>query len=282
MAFASSLDQAGPITKTVKDSALVFSAIAKHDAKDSQSIKLQETDYLKEIENFSLKGKKIGVLKELKEIAVSDSVKKSYERALNFYKEHGAEIVEVSVEDLVKSLSIYHIVSAAEAASNFARFDGIKYGVRGEGYDDLTSLYYKTRTQGFGKEVKKRVMFGNFVISTENLDQFFTKAKKVQVKIINQFNKAFKECDVILTPTTKTSAFLLGENSKNSTDMYEEDIFTVPASIAGLPAISIPNGFDSENQMPLGLQIIGNKKSESLLFGFANYFEENANISEAN
>ena len=272
VAFASSLDQVGPITRTVKDNAVMLSAIAGYDPKETTSKQIDVPDYLSEIKD-NIKGLKIGVAKEFFALGMDEEVQKAVNNAIEFYRANGAEIVEVSLKDIDLALSAYYIISSAEATSNLDRFDGIRYGFRAKEYADLVDLYYKTRTQGFGKEVKRRIMLGNFVLSSGYYDEFYGKAKKAQQAISAEFEKAFESCDVLLSPTSPSVAFKLGEKTNDHIKMYLSDVYTVPVNIAGLPAISFPCGKDRDN-MPIGLQLIGKKFDEATLYTLANYFEE--------
>ena len=272
VAFASSLDQVGPLTRTVKDNAVMLSAIAGYDSKETTSKDISVPNYLNEIKN-DINGLKIGVAKEFFALGMDEEVKKAVDSAIEFYKANGAEIVEVSLKNIDLALSAYYIISSAEATSNLDRYDGIRYGVRATEYEDLVDLYYKTRTQGFGKEVKRRIMLGNFVLSSGYYDAFYDKAKTAQKAISNDFEDAFKQCDVLLSPTSPSVAFKLGEKSNDHIKMYLSDVYTVPVNIAGLPAISFPCGKDKDG-MPIGLQLIGKKFDEVTLYTLANYFEE--------
>ena len=272
VAFASSLDQVGPITRTVKDNAVMLSAIAGYDPKETTSEQVAVPDYLNEIKD-NIKGLKIGVAKEFFALGMDEEVQKAINNAIEFYKANGAEIVEVSLKDIDLALSAYYIISSAEATSNLDRFDGIRYGFRAKEYSDLVDLYYKTRTQGFGKEVKRRIMLGNFVLSSGYYDEYYGKAKKAQQAISAEFKKAFEICDVLLSPTSPSVAFKIGEKSNDHIKMYLSDVYTVPVNIAGLPAISFPCAKDHDG-MPIGLQLIGKKFDEATLYTLANYFEE--------
>ncbi len=273
VAFASSLDQIGPFTKTVKDSAIMLNAIEGFDEREFTSEKREKVDYLKNL-NSSVKGVKIGVPTNFLSMGMDESVKKAIDGAIKFFKDNGAEIVEIKLDNIDKSLSAYYTISSAEACSNLGRFDGIRFGRRAENCSDLAELYYKSRTEGFGKEVKRRIMLGNFVLSSGYYDAYYKKAKAVQNLIKSEFNKAFDKVDVILSPTSPFTAFKIGEKINDHIKMYLSDIYTVPVNIAGLPAISIPCGKD-ENNMPIGLQLIANKFNEQTLFNVGDFFETN-------
>ena len=272
VAFANSLDQVGPLTRTVKDNAVMLSAIAGYDEKETTSVDCPVPDYLHEIKD-SVKGLKIGIAKQFFALGMDADVKIAVENAIEFYRQNGAEIVDVDLKNIDLALSAYYIISSAEASSNLSRFDGVRYGFRAEKYDDLIDLYFKTRTQGFGKEVKRRIMLGNFVLSSGYYDAYYNKAKKVQQLMADEFEEAFKKCDVLLSPTSPSVAFKLGEKSNDHIKMYLSDVYTVPVNIVGSPAISFPCGKNTEG-LPIGLQLIGKKFDESTLYTFANYFEE--------
>ena len=272
VAFASSLDQVGPLTRSVEDSALMLSVLAGADEHDMTASTLPVDDYFKDI-NKGVKGLRIGIPKQFFNNKLNPEVNQSLLNAVKTYKQLGAEIIEVDLKSVDTALSVYYIISSAEAASNLARFDGVKYGVRAKNYDDLIDLYYKSRTQGFGKEVKRRIMLGNYVLSSGYFDAYYNKAKKVQQLIKSEFINAFKQCDVILAPTTATVAFKLGEKSHDPVSMYLTDIFTVPVNIAGIPSISIPCGANSPG-MPIGMQLMAKHFNEATLFRVANAFEK--------
>ena len=272
VAFASSLDQVGPLTRSVKDSAIMLKVIAGEDLKNDMT---SSTKPVPDYENISsnVKGLKIGVAKEFFNDKLDSSVKKALDSALELYKANGAEIVDINLPSLDAALGVYYILSSAEAASNLARFDGVKYGVQAKKFSDITDLYFKSRTQGFGKEVKRRIMLGNYVLSSGYFDAFYRKAKKVQKVIKKEFNDAFSKCDIIISPTTANTAFKLGEKSGDPLAMYLTDIFTVPINIAGLPAMSVPVG-KSEKGLPIGMQLIAKEFDEEMIFKFGKLFEE--------
>ena len=273
VAFANSLDQVGPITRTVKDNAVMLSCIAGYDTEETTSQDIPVPNYLEEIKS-DIKGLKIGIAKEFFALGMDEDVKKNIDNAIEFYRQNGAEIVDVELKNISLALSAYYIISSAEASSNLSRFDGIRYGFRAEEYDDLVDLYTKTRTKGFGREVKRRIMLGNFVLSSGYYDAYYKKAKKVQELIKKDFESAFEKCDVLLSPTSPSVAFKIGEKSNDHIKMYLSDIYTVPVNIVGSPAISFPCG-KNENGLPIGLQLIGKKFDEATLYTLANYFEEN-------
>lgn len=278
VAFASSLDQVGPLTKTVKDNAIMLGAIAGHDPKEVTSSTAEVPNYLAEIKS-SIKGLRIGIAKQFFELGMDEDVKVAIDNLINFYKQNGAEIVEVDLENIDLALPIYYILSSAEASSNLGRFDGIRYGYRAKEHDDLVDLYVKTRSQGFGKEVKRRIMLGNFVLSSGYYDAYYNKAKKVQTLLEESFENAFKKCDALISPACPSTAFKLGEKVNDHIKMYLSDIYTVPVNIVGSPAICFPCGKD-KNGLPIGAQLIGRKFDETTLYTLANYYEENGGQNE--
>lgn len=273
VAFASSLDQVGPLTRTVKDNAVMLSALAGYDDKETTSSKLPVPDYLSQIKD-SIKGLKIGVAKQFFALGMDAEVEVAVKNAIEFYKNNGAEIVEVDLDNIDLALPTYYILSSAEASSNLGRYDGVRYGYRADNYDGVVDLYIKTRSQGFGSEVKRRIMLGNFVLSSGYFDAYYNKAKKVQQLLEDSFTKAFEKCDALISPVCPSVAFKLGEKTNDHIKMYLSDIYTVPVNIVGSPAISFPCGKDS-NGMPIGLQLIGKKFDEATLYTLANYFEQN-------
>lgn len=272
IAFASSLDQIGPLTRTVADNALLFDVIAGHDPMDSTSSpeKIDYTDY-----EIGVKGMTIGIPKEFFAKDFSPVVREKVMDAAAFYEKSGAKLKDVSISSFDAALATYYVLACAEASSNLARFDGVKYGKRVDGADYIDS-YYKSRTAGFGAEVKRRIMIGNYVLSSGYYDAYYLKASKVRTKIKADFDAALRGCDLLLGPTSPTTAFEIGKKVKDVTETYMSDIFTVPVNIAGLPAISIPCGTDGQG-LPIGLQLIGRAFGERTLFGAAEAFEkENA------
>ncbi|MDK2935286.1 MAG: aspartyl-tRNA(Asn)/glutamyl-tRNA(Gln) amidotransferase subunit [Eubacteriaceae bacterium] len=271
VAFASSLDQIGPFTKDVEDCALVLNAIAGHDKKDSTSLNIDKKDYTVGLKD-GVKGMKIGVAKAFFGQGLLPEVRQKLEEAIALYKEMGAEIVDVSFEYLDYALSAYYMISSAEASSNLARYDGIRYGFRAEEFDGLVDLYRKTRSQGFGSEVKRRIMLGTYALSSGYYDAYYKKAMQVRTLIKTDFDEVFKNCDVLLTPTSPTTAFGIGEKTSNPLEMYLSDIYTVPVNIAGIPGISIPCGLDQQG-LPIGMQLLGSVLSEEKLLQAAWAFE---------
>ena len=278
VAFASSLDQIGPITKDVKDSAILLNIIAGHDKKDTTSVNIEKKDYVKALKN-DVKGLKIGVPKEFLAEGTQPEVKGKIEEAIQIYKELGAVVEEISLDVAKYSLATYYIIACAEASSNLGRFDGIRYGYRAKDYKDLNELFVKSRSEGFGDEVKRRIMLGTYVLSSGYYDAYYKKAQKVRSLVMNEFNKAFQKYDVLLTPTSPTVAFKIGEKTSNPLEMYLSDICTVSVNIAGLPGISIPCGVDSNN-MPIGMQLIGNKFQEETILNAAYTFEQKLKFRE--
>ena len=278
VAFASSLDQIGPITKDVYDSAMLLNIIAGHDKRDTTSSNVEKKDYTKALKN-DVKGLKIGVPKEFFGEGINEEVKESLENAIKVYKELGAEVEEFSLDIAKYSLATYYIIACAEASSNLGRFDGIRYGYRAKEFKDLKDLYRKSRSEGFGPEVKRRIILGTYVLSSGYYDAYYKKAQQVRTLVMNEFNKAFQKYDVLLTPTSPTVAFDIGSKSNNALEMYLADICTVSVNIAGLPGISIPCGVDKEN-MPIGMQLIGDKFQEEKILNAAYTFEQKIKFRE--
>ena len=275
VAFASSLDQAGPMTHNVKDCALLFDVISSYDNKDSTSVDYTRGNYLKNL-NENIKGKKIGIPKEYRIDNMPKEIEELWEKGISIVKKNGAEIIEISLPNTNYALPAYYIVAPAEASSNLARYDGVKYGFRSKG-DNLIDMYEKTRSEGFGDEVKRRIMIGTYVLSSGYYDAYYLKAQKVRRLIKNDFDEAYKKVDAILTPSTPSSAFKIGEKSNDPVSMYLNDIFTVPVNLAGLPAISIPSGKD-KNNLPLGLQLIGKAFDEQNILNIAFSIEKQINF----
>lgn len=273
VAYASSFDQIGPITKTIEDSALVMSIIAGHDHNDETSLQNPVPDYLANM-NLDVKNLKIGILKETAALTAKTPYAKVYENIISWFRAQGATVIEVTAPLFDLCLPTYYTLTTAEATSNLGRFDGVKYTTRAEGVQDLDNLYLKSRTEGFGKEVKRRIMLGNFVLSSGFYDAYYMKAMKVRTALKQNFADIFKQCDVVMLPTAFGEAFKIGSKTANPVDMYVEDMFTTLAPIVGLPAISVPCG-KGENGLPLGLQIMANHLDEEKLFATANHFLKN-------
>lgn len=273
-AYASSFDQVSPITKTVEDSALILNIIAGKDKKDETSLSNEVPNYLSFLKNNikkDLKSLRVGIIKETKSLIEKSDYKNKYESILEFFKNQGAEIKEFSVPFYELCLPVYYTLSCAEAASNLGRFDGVKYTARSENVDDLDSVFINSRTENFGKEVKRRIMFGNFVLSSDFYDMYYIKAMRIRKILKNQFKEIFEKCDVIISPTTFGEAFKLGEKTLNPVEMYLEDMFTPIANIIGNPAISVPFG-TGKNGLPLGLQFLADNLNETSLYNISNYF----------
>ena len=273
VAFASSLDQIGPFTKTVEDAALMLNVISGHDKMDTTSANIEKKDYTLALKN-DVKDITIGIDSDFISEGLNEEVKEKYENAVNCLKSLGAKVENVKLEYAKYSLATYYIIATAEASSNLGRYDGIRYGHRAENFDDLIDLYKKSRTEGFGSEVKRRILLGTYVLSSGYYDAYYKRAQQVRTLIINDFKKAFEKCDVILIPTAPKPAFKFGEKTSNPLEMYLEDIYTVPVNIAGLPGISVPGGFNSEG-LPIGIQFIAAPFNEEKLLQVSYTFEQN-------
>ena len=269
VAFASSLDQIGPITSTVLDNALVLNAIVGHDKRDATSVKRVYNDFTADIKN-GVKGMKIGVPEEFFGEGISNDVRKAVLAATDTYRALGAELVSVSMPSIDYALSAYYVISSAEASSNLARFDGVRYGYRCDDYSNIDELYRKSRSEGFGSEVKKRIMLGTFALSSGYYDAYYKKALQVRSLVRKDFDEAFGKCDFIISPVAPTVAYKIGEKTGDSLQMYMGDAYSVPVNIAGIPALTLPCGI-GEGGMPVGMQLIGPAFSEGLLYraGFA-------------
>ncbi len=270
VAFASSLDQIGPMGRSVEDVALLYSALCGKDENDATSVPREYSAFSAQCKD--IRGLKIGLPKEYFGDGVDAEVKQAVTAAVAELEKAGATIKQISLPSTDNALSAYYIISSAEASSNLARFDGVKYGYRAEGFESLINMYEKTRSEGFGDEVKRRIMLGTFVLSSGYYDAYYKKAKLFQKRIAQEFEGAFQDCDVIITPTAPDTAFKLGEKVSDPVKMYASDICTVTVNIAGLPAISVPCGRDLKG-LPVGMQIIGAKFSEQQLFEVAAFYE---------
>ncbi|WP_145084083.1 Asp-tRNA(Asn)/Glu-tRNA(Gln) amidotransferase subunit GatA [Sedimentibacter saalensis] len=270
IAYASSLDQIGPITTSVEDAAIVYDAISLYDKNDatSQGSKTKTTHTLKN----SIKGMKIGIAKEYFE-GIRDDVRESVESAVKVYESLGAEVVSISIPQLKHALPVYYILACAEASSNLGRYDGIRYGYKTPSYNDINDMICKTRSEGFGKEVKRRIMLGTYVLSAGYYDAYYKKAQQLRGALVNAFKDAFKKCDVIVSPTVPMTAFELNFTQKDPIETYMTDILTVPVNIAGLPAVSVPCGFDNKG-LPIGMQIIGNSFDDAKILNAAYQYEQ--------
>ncbi len=273
IAFASSLDQIGPFGRCVEDVAMLLEAISGYDTKDSSSLNLAVPAYSKSFTD-EIKGKKIGVIKELLGDGVNSDVQKSVKNAIAVYKSLGAEIVEVSLPLLKYSIGVYYIIATAEASSNLARYDGVKYGKRNNEAKTLIEMYTKTRAEGFGDEVKRRIMLGTYALSSGYYDAYYKKAQQLRRLIKNDFDKAFEKADVLLSPTCPNTAFEIGSKVDDPLSMYLTDIGTITANLAGIPAISLPCGYDCDG-MPIGLQLMAPTLKEENLLNIAYNFEKN-------
>ncbi|RMD86433.1 MAG: Asp-tRNA(Asn)/Glu-tRNA(Gln) amidotransferase subunit GatA [Candidatus Dadabacteria bacterium] len=277
VAFASSLDQVGTFAGTVKDAAEVMEVISGFDRNDSTSVEMEVPKYSASLTG-DISGIRIGVPKEYFVGGIDAEVSDSIKKALTLFEKMGARIVDISLPHTEYALAVYYIIAPAEASSNLARYDGIRYGVRAEGANDLIDLYYKTRSEGFGPEVKRRIMLGTYVLSSGYYDAYYLKAQKVRALVAGDFKEAFdNQCDVIVCPVAPTTAFKLGDKVDDPVKMYLNDIFTIPVSLAGLPGLSLPCDFDSKG-LPVGLQIVGNAFDEETVFKVAYAFECEAGL----
>jgi aspartyl-tRNA(Asn)/glutamyl-tRNA(Gln) amidotransferase subunit A len=273
VSFASSLDQAGPMAKTVRDCAILLEAMAGFDPRDSTSLDLPVPRWEANLSS-DLSGKRVGIPKEYRIDGVPPEINALWDRGIEWLKDAGATPVEINLPHTKYALPTYYIIAPAEASSNLARYDGVRYGLRVSGNDGLNGMYSATRAEGFGAEVKRRIMIGTYVLSAGFYDAYFTKAQKVRALIKQDFRKAFEQCDVILTPTAPSAAFGIGETT-DPLAMYLNDVFAVPASLAGLPAMSVPGGLD-EQGLPLGLHLIGNELDEQMVLNAGLAIEERA------
>ena len=276
VAFASSLDQAGPITQTVRDAAIMLEAMAGHDEKDTTSVDVPVPNYEAALTG-DIRGLKIGIPKEYRVDGMSEEIDTLWQQGIEWLKAAGAEIVDVSLPHTKYALPAYYIIAPAEASSNLARYDGVRYGIRENG-EDIADMYAQTRGQGFGAEVRRRIMIGTYVLSAGYYDAYYRKALQVRRLISEDFTKAYEACDLLLTPTTPSAAFGLGENQDDPLAMYLNDVFTVTVNLAGLPAISIPAGLDASG-LPLGLQLVGQPFGEETLLRAADVMEQAAGFA---
>ena len=274
IAFASSLDQAGPMARTAEDCALLLNEMCSHDIKDTTSLDENIPNFEDSI-NEPLKGKKVGVVKDLDLSSLDNDVIGVYENSLQEFVSLGAELVDISLPNLSLSVPTYYVVAPAECSSNLSRFDGVKFGRRSENPKDLEELYIQTRSEGFGDEVKRRILIGSYVLSAGYYDAYYKKAQQVRRLIKKDFDEAFSDVDVIMTPTTRGPAFEMGSKGSDPIQMYLEDLFTISANLAGLPAMSLPNG--NIDNKPIGLQIIGNFLDESTILNFGHMYQTKTN-----
>ncbi len=272
IAFASSLDQIGPFARCVEDAANLLEVISGHDPKDSTSLNMPVEHYADYLKN-DIKGKKVGVIKELITEGNAPEVQKAIENAIETYKKLGCEIKEISLKNLKYSIGIYYILATAECSSNLARFDGVKYGYRCSNPENLMDMYTRTRAEGFGPEVKRRIMLGTYALSAGYYDAYYKKAQQMRALVTQEFEEAFKEVDILISPTCPNTAFELGAKASDPLAMYLTDIATISCNLAGLPGISVPAGFDNSG-MPIGLQILAPQLQEGRLFNFAYQFEQ--------
>ena len=273
IAFASSIEQVGPMTKTVKDNAYMLEILSGHSEHDETSSLAPVENYLSQITG-SIKGLKIGICKEIMSAIKDTEVEKPFSEVLDYLKSQGVEFVDVSIPDYDLSLPCYYIIAPAEATSNLGRFDGVKYSRRSEKAKNVDEIYIKSRSEGFGAEVKRRIMLGNFVLSSGYFDAYYNKAKKLQLKLKKETAEVFKKCDILISPTTAGIAFKLGEKNGDPISMYKEDLFTIISNIAGIPALTLPFA-KGKNGLPLGLQIMANNFEEGKIYNLADYIETN-------
>ena len=271
IAFASSLDQGGPMARTADDLGLMLNVMAGFDTRDSTSLQRDAEDYTRDLAQ-PLKGKRIGLPKEFFAAGASADVVKAVEAAIAEYRKLGCEIVDISLPNMGLSVPVYYVLAPAEASSNLSRFDGVRYGHRAKDYTDLTEMYEKSRAEGFGAEVKRRILIGAYVLSHGYYDAYYIRAQKLRRLIAQDFTEAFKHCDVIMGPTSPSTAFKIGEKSGDPVQMYLSDIYTIAVNLAGLPGMSIPCGFDGGG-LPVGLQIIGNYFSEAHMLNVAHQYQ---------
>jgi aspartyl-tRNA(Asn)/glutamyl-tRNA(Gln) amidotransferase subunit A len=271
IAFASSLDQGGPLARSAEDLALMLNVMAGHDARDSTSLAREREDYTRDL-GKAVQGLTIGLPEEFFAAGAAPGVVKAVEAAIADFRKLGCKTVKVTLPNMKLSVPVYYVLAPAEASSNLARYDGVRYGYRAPEYSDLTDMYRKTRSQGFGPEVKRRILIGTYVLSHGYYDAYYIQAQKVRRLITRDFTEAFKRCDVIMGPTSPTTAFELGAKMSDPVQMYLNDIYTIPANLAGLPGMSIPCGFD-EKGLPVGLQIVGGHFAEAKMLGLAHQYQ---------
>jgi aspartyl-tRNA(Asn)/glutamyl-tRNA(Gln) amidotransferase subunit A len=278
IAFASSLDHIGPLTRTVKDSAIVLGAIAGRDPMDSTSAEVPVPDYVAELEK-PVRGLKLGVAKEYFGDGLDDEVRRAVEGAIDRLKSLGCEVVPVSLPHTPYAIPAYYLIATAEASANLARYDGVRYSLRARGVKTLSEMYRRSRDEGFGTEVKRRIMLGTYALSAGYYDAYYLKAQKVRTLLTRDFDEAFQKVDAILTPTCPTAAFRLGEKSNDPLSMYLADIYTVTADLAGIPGISVPCG-QTREKLPIGLQILGKHFDEATILRIAHAYEQATSRSQ--
>ncbi|MCY7277868.1 MAG: Asp-tRNA(Asn)/Glu-tRNA(Gln) amidotransferase subunit GatA [Phormidesmis sp. CAN_BIN44] len=271
VAFASSLDQIGPFGRSVEDTAILLNAIAGYDPKDATSLKVDVPDYTQFLTS-DIKGKKVGVIRETFGDGLDPEVEKKIRAAIDHLKDLGAEIQEISCPRFRYGIAAYYIIAPSEASANLARYDGVRYGARAEDAENLMDMYLRTRSEGFGAEVKRRIMIGTYVLSAGYYDAYYLQAQKVRTLIKQDFEQAFSQVDVLVSPTAPTTAFKMGEKTADPLSMYLTDLMTIPVNLAGLPGMSVPCGFDAQG-MPIGLQIVGNVLREDQIFQVASAYE---------
>jgi aspartyl-tRNA(Asn)/glutamyl-tRNA(Gln) amidotransferase subunit A len=276
VAFASSLDQIGPITKDVEDCAIMMNVISGHDINDSTSVAIEVPDYRKFISR-DIGGWKVGIPREYFVEGIDPEIKAAANETIKTLEGLGAQCLEISLPHTEYCVAVYYIIAPSEASSNLARYDGVRYGFRAPGGEDLLDMYKKTRSSGFGAEVKRRIMLGTYSLSSGYYDAYYKKASQVRALIRGDFDNAFKECDVILTPTTSTPAFRIGEKVNDPLQMYLSDIFTISANLAGIPGISVPCGY-TKGGLPMGIQFMANHFEEGKLLQIASSYERNSKI----
>ena len=273
IAFASSLDQAGPLARTAEDCAVLLSTMSGHDPKDTTSLNVEVPDFLSKL-NEPIKGLKIGIIKEFNLSDLDKEVQERFEESKKVYEKLGAEFVDVSLPNISASVPTYYSIAPAECSSNLSRFDGVRFGHRAQDTDDLNDLYIKSRSEGFGDEVKRRILIGTYALSAGYYDAYYKKAQQVRRLIKNDFDHVFESVDILMTPTSPSAAFEFGsKGAQNPVELYLEDLFTISSNLAGLPAISIPHG--QVNSLPVGLQLIGNFLREDQLLNVAHIFQQN-------
>jgi aspartyl-tRNA(Asn)/glutamyl-tRNA(Gln) amidotransferase subunit A len=272
VAFASSLDQAGPLAKTAVDLALMMNVMAGFDVRDSTSVERPKEDYSRSLDR-ELKGLRIGLPKEYFGDGIEPGVRSAIDQAVSWFRSQGAHTLEISLPNMNLGVPVYYVIAPAEASSNLSRFDGVRYGHRAKEYSDLNDMYCRTRAEGFGAEVKSRILVGTYVLSHGYYDAYYLQAQKIRRLIARDFTKAFQNCDLILGPTSPSTAFAIGAKTDDPVQMYLNDIFTIPAPLAGLPALSIPCGFDGKG-LPVGLQLMGDYFSEARLLGAAHRYQQ--------
>ena len=276
VAFASSLDQIGPLTRTVEDNALILQSIISQDQRDTTSLVHPNPDFLAGLEK-GVQGLRIALPKEYFAPGIAPEIRQAVKKAAASFEKMGAKVGEASLPTLEYALPAYYVISSAEASSNLSRFDGVRYGYRSENAPSLEELYKNTRSEGFGEEVKRRILLGTFVLSAGYYDAYYKKAQQVRSLVCRDFEQVFSQWDLILSPVAPTTAYRLGEKRENPLEMYQGDLCTVPVNIAGLPALSMPCGFDREG-LPIGMQIIGKHFREDLIYQAAQAFEKEAAI----